>query len=151
MKNATKRWLLQHLKDVMTILLLFFVMACSDDGEDAPEITLGQLSSEYEGNCNHGSGFTGADYAISIPYSGTDNDSLSSLLYTITVEGGPTQEAQSNFNDFALTDGGGTFTWNGCFLFLDADWIDIEVRVETADGSISSTASIRLNRTDFDN
>lgn len=135
----------------MGILLMFLAIACSDDEDSAPEITLGQLSSEYEGPCNHGSGFTGADYAISIPYSGTENDNLRSILYTITVEGGPTQETQSNFNDFELNDGSGTLTWNSCILFLDADWIDLEIRIETTDGVVSSAASIRLNRTDFDN
>lgn len=151
MKNSPKTWLLQPLKHIVSVLLLFLVIACSDDGDDAPEITLGQLSSEYEGTCNHSSGLTGADYAISIPYSGTENDSLARLLITVTVEGGPTDESNSNFNDFDLNDDSGSLTYNGCLLFLDADWIDLEFRIETTDGAISSAASIRLNRTDFDN
>ncbi|MEM8765007.1 MAG: hypothetical protein AAGD88_14410 [Bacteroidota bacterium] len=151
MKKSINTYYLNFLRHVISILLLFTAMACSDDEDNAPQITLGQLSSQYEGTCDHSSGMTGADYAVQIPYSGTENDSLSRLLITVTVEGGPSNESNSNFNDFALNDGSGTLTWNSCILFLDAEWIDLEFRMETSDGAVSSAASIRLNRTDFDN
>ncbi|MGB5819683.1 MAG: BspA family leucine-rich repeat surface protein [Saonia sp.] len=150
MKNLIQEWGLLYLKNVMALLLLLSIMACSNEDNDAPQITLGQLTSVYEGTCNHSSGITGADYEISIPYSGTDNNGLSRMFITVTPEGGPTNEANSNFNDFDLTDGSGTLTWNGCLLYLDADWIDFEVRIETTDGAVSSSSSIRLNRTDSD-
>ncbi|MEL6305077.1 MAG: hypothetical protein AAFQ20_09840 [Bacteroidota bacterium] len=151
MKKTINTYYLNFLRHVVSILLLSTAMACSDDEDNAPQIILGQLSSQYEGTCDHSSGMTGADYAVQIPYSGTENDSLSRLLITVTVEGGPSDESNSNFNDFDLNDGGGTLTWNSCILFLDAEWIDLEFRMETSDGAISSAASIRLNRTDFDN
>ncbi|MEM6895411.1 MAG: hypothetical protein AAF554_17070 [Bacteroidota bacterium] len=151
MKKSINTYYLNFLRHVISILLLFTAMACSDDEDNAPQITLGQLSSQYEGTCDHSSGMTGADYAVQIPYSGTENDSLSRLLITVTVEGGPSNESNSNFNDFALNDSSGTLTWNSCILFLDAEWIDLEFRMETSDGAVSSAASIRLNRTDFDN
>ncbi|MEL6974359.1 MAG: hypothetical protein AAGL29_03085 [Bacteroidota bacterium] len=151
MKKTINTYYLNLLRHVVSILLLSTAMACSDDEDNAPQIILGQLSSQYEGTCDHSSGMTGADYAVQIPYSGTENDSLSRLLITVTVEGGPSDESNSNFNDFDLNDGGGTLTWNSCILFLDAEWIDLEFRMETSDGAISSAASIRLNRTDFDN
>ncbi|MEO0507257.1 MAG: hypothetical protein AAF090_13975 [Bacteroidota bacterium] len=151
MKKTIKTDYLNFVRHALTLLLLFTILACSDDEDDAPQITLGQLSSQYEGTCDHSSGVTGADYAVQIPYNGTENDSLARLLITVAVEGGPTDESISNFNDFDLNDGSGTLTWNSCILFLDAEWIDLEFRMETLDGAVSSAASIRLNRTDFDN
>jgi len=151
MKEVTNRRFNRILKRSMAVTILLCTIACSNDEDDTPQIVLGQLTSIYEGTCNHSSDMTGADYEISIPYSGAENDLLDRLLITLTLEGEPPIDSNVNFNDLELTNGSGTLTWNGCLLFLEANWIDFEVRIETTDGAISSSSSIRLNRTDFDN
>lgn len=150
MNKTMNSWYFNGIRWLITLWLACTLISCSNDDDDS-RISLGELSSVYEGSCNHSSGMTGADYAISIPYNGTENDSLGRLLISVTLEDGPTNQANSNFDDFALTDGSGVLTWNGCLLFLDAAWIDFEVRLETTEGEVSGTSTIRLNRTDFDN
>lgn len=140
-----------YAKRIMTLLLVGLLLACSKNDDASPRIVLGQLTSDYEGMCSHSSGLEGADYKITIPYNNTESDKLNRLLIKVTVEGGPTNEASSKFNDFELTDGSGVLTWNGCLLFMDADWVDFEVRIETTNGEQSTAAKIRLNRSDFDN
>ena len=155
MKSLSKKQFSEHMKRIAALLLVFVIIACSkdDDNNDEllPRIILGQLTSEYQDSCNHSSGFTGADYEVTMPYSGTENDALSRMLITVTPEGSQSSEAIIDFDDFQLSDSNGELTWNGCLLFLDAEWIDFEVRIETTNGELSSTSQIRLNRTDFDN
>lgn len=152
MKNATKRWLLQHPKNIMVILFLFLVMACSDDEEDAPSIVLGALRVENPNFCTHSSG-TGGRYDIIIPYSGTQDDVLRNILFEGTLDDGTSSTGVRNqFEGFQLEDGNGELNWGDvCLGFADSAWLDFEVRIETTDGTISSAASIRFNRSDFDN
>nr|WP_299341179.1 hypothetical protein [Allomuricauda sp.] len=136
----------------MAILLLFLVMACSDDEDDTSSIVLGTLRVENPNFCNHSSG-VGGRYDIIIPYSGTQDDILKNVLFEGTLDDGTTSSGvRDQFEGFQLDDGNGELNWgNVCLGFADSAWLDLEVRIETTDGAISSSASIRLNRTDFDN
>ncbi|NAS10875.1 hypothetical protein [Poritiphilus flavus] len=135
-------------------IFLYLVVAvlsvsCSkdDDGNNSDSrIQLGQLSLDLEGDCNHSSGVVGTDLKITIPYSGTKDDVISRLLVKLSPSSDPTDDLSFNYNGLPLTDGSGTLSWDGCWRFGNNDWFDFELRIETADGTISSPAVIRVNR-----
>lgn len=143
---------MRDFKHVITVLLVLLIIACSDDAEDVPSIVLGALRVENPSFCAHSSG-TGGNYDIIIPYSGTQDDVLRNILFEGTLDDGTSSNGVRNqFEGFELEDGNGEINWGDvCLGFADSAWLDFEVRIETTDGAISSVASIRLDRSDFDN
>lgn len=149
-RNKEARIVLNTVQRVMATFLLVMVLASCSKDDAAPEssIRLGALSLSENGDCNHSSGVTGTSFGILIPYSGTQDDTLIRILYKLIPEGGDAIERTANYNDFSLKDGSGEMTWNSCLRFFDVSFIDLEIRIETADGIISSVSKIKINKPD---
>lgn len=136
-------------KLMATVMVLVTLVSCSkDDGGGEPEsaIKLGALSFDNEGDCDHSSGVTGTDFKITIPYNGTEGDTISNLLVKLTPSDSPSDNLSFDYNGLALTDGSGTLTWDGCWRFGENEWFDFELRIETTNGEISSTSKIRIDK-----
>ncbi|MEO1012126.1 MAG: hypothetical protein AAFX53_12515 [Bacteroidota bacterium] len=150
MKNGTYTYMV---KGLTMLFLLGMAVGCSkDDDEATSNLVVGELSSEFKGFCDHSTGLPGVFYEIQVPvtYNGTEDDSPSQLLVTLTSDGGNVSEDITDLSNFSPFSDSNSYRWSGCLVFL-GDWIDFEAQMESTGGEISNISKIRLNITDVDN
>ena len=116
-----------------------------DDNQVSGSISVSTQTFEVNGinNCSTSAG-TGSTFVFTIPYSLTMDSSIGRLLIRTEVTDGSSEESSNS----QFTDENNTIVWANCFRFGSQDWVEYEVRLETADGTVSNASTVRVIRPD---
>jgi len=125
-----------------TLFLIMLVSCSNDDGVDSL-IRAEKTTVTIDGvnNCSTSIG-DGTVLSLVTPYTAPDGLTITKMRIKARVSNGDSEESvNTNF-----TDTGSTIVWVGCFTFGSQEWVEYEVRLETADGSLSNPSTIRINK-----
>ena len=136
-------------KKIVLLCLTFcflFINGCGKD-DDNSESKINAQSQTFDinglNNCNTSLG-TGSTFVLEIPYSAPDGLTINRLLIKSTVSDGTSDDDVNT----QFTDNGNTITWAVCFHFGSQEWVEYEVRLESADGKTSNISKVRINKPD---
>ena len=136
------------LRNLLSILVMVFLMltgiSCSndDDGMVSP-IQLKTQTFEIQGlnNCNTATG-QGSTVFLYIPYTATAGTTLLKLRRKSTVSNGES----SNDVTTVFKVENSIIEWATCIRFGSQTWMEFEIVMEAADGTLSNPSTIRINK-----
>lgn len=133
----------------LIVYLVFglIIMGCSKSDND-PDISSVQLQSttftmEEINGCSHSSGGQGTRFLFEVFYTASDTSKIKKVLIKfIPSIGNPVETTISS----GFLNNGSRIKWGGCLRFFEGDWLDVETRLQTEDGTISNVSKVRVAR-----
>ncbi len=134
-----------NLSRILGILLLVLTASnCSKDDDDmASPVVLKTQTFVIQGtnNCNTSTG-TGSTIFLYIPFTAPDGTAIKKLHRITRVSTGDSKEDVST----VFKNENNTIEWATCIRFGSLTWMEFEVRMEAADGTLSNASIVRINR-----
>jgi len=129
---------------MLLIIAVLITISCSKDDEGTNLFVTTSNSSftiTAINNCTTSSG-AGTILRVKTPYQLSDGHSIEKLLIRTMVSNGESEE-----NTVAtFQDDGSTTTFANCFRFGSQDWVEFQIRLESSEGVISNTSTLRINK-----
>ena len=124
---------------ILTILLLVLInMGCSKDDDEMPSpIVLKTQTFEINGlnNCNTSTGI-GSTYFLYIPYTAPAGTTIVKLYRITRVSSGESKSDEST----VFQNKNNVIEWATCIRFGSLTWMEFEIRMEAADGTLNKPA-----------
>lgn len=129
---------------MLLIMAALIAISCSKDDEGSNlfvTVSNSTFTVTSINNCSTSSG-AGTILRVNTPYQLSDGQSIEKLLIRTTVSNGESEENMvATFQD----DGSKT-TFANCFRFGSQAWVEFQIRLESSEGVVSNTSTIRINK-----
>ena len=129
----------------MTFLLVLILIGCNKS-DDTPSEFANVLSATYDftngiNNCTNPNG-TGSVVFLKVNYEVSEGLIIKKVLTHIALSGGETED----FEDLTFDDDGNQIERADCFRFDSNTWVDYEIRLETVNGIVSNSRTVRVDK-----
>lgn len=129
---------------MLVIIAALLVLSCAKDDEGSSflvTISDSNFTITSINNCSTSSG-AGTILRVNTPYQLSEGQTIERLLIRTMVSNGETEENTVT----TFQDDGSKTTFANCFRFGSQTWVEFQIRLESSEGVVSNTSTIRINR-----
>jgi len=129
---------------MLLIIAVLITVSCSKDDEGTSFFVTTSNSNftiTSINNCSTSSG-PGTILRVHTPYQLSDSQTIEKLLIRTMVSNGETEENSVT----TFQDDGSKTTFANCFRFGSQAWVEFQIRLESSEGVISNTSTIRIDK-----
>ena len=133
-------------KKIVTLLLLVLILVSCNKDDDSSSEFINVVSVSYDftngiNNCSNPNG-TGSVLFFKINYEVSEGIEIMKVLTHIELSGGESED----FEDLTFGDNGNQIERADCFRFGSNTWVDYRIRLESVDGIVSNSKTVRVDK-----